>query len=260
MDYRKDILLLSAQNKNLFITEFCASQASYKRESYPQMRNSYILHIIIKGILNFEDKKISRGQAFLFSENIPYKFSFQSGFKHFWIGFSGYGAESLLNSFNISSTKHTALRVENIDFIEHYLKENMEKLRETKDEREALLVLLTILAHLSPTDKTESVSYAERAKFFIDNNYPYKISMEDVAERINISEKHLCKVFKKEYRISPKEYLTSVRMKVAKKLLNSTDMLVKEVAENTGFASQLAFSTAYKKCFGISPLNERMGL
>lgn len=257
MDYKKDILLFPSKNKNLFVTEFCRSRCSIKKECYTQIRKSYILHILIKGCVDFRGTKINEGTAFLFSKNKPYDFSFHSGFDHFWIGFSGEGAEKLLSSFNISSNNHVLLNVENINYLKEYLGNKMKLLKETPNEKEALCVLLTLLAHLSPLENEFKMNHAEGAKTFIDNNYPYQISMEDVAKRINISEKHLYRIFKKRFGISPQKYLMSVRMTIAKQFLLDTDMMIKEITENVGFTSQFAFSTAYKKFFGISPSSQR---
>ena len=91
------------------------------------------------------------------------------------------------------------------------------------------------------------------AKKFIDNNYQHHISICQVAENVNLSEKYLCKLFKKALFVSPQQYLIETRMKMARKLLENTDISIKAVAENVGFPSQFAFSTAFKKYYKIPP-------
>jgi len=50
-----------------------------------------------------------------------------------------------------------------------------------------------------------------------------------------------------------KEYITRIRLEKAKKLIEETDMTIAEISDNTGFASQSYFSTAFKNYTGLTP-------
>ena len=69
----------------------------------------------------------------------------------------------------------------------------------------------------------EKCTDAAMAKTFIDNNYQRKISMEDTASFVCLSEKYMCTRFKQTYGIPPKQYLQDIRMKKAMSLLVNTD-------------------------------------
>lgn len=67
---------------------------------------------------------------------------------------------------------------------------------------------------------------------------------------------YLRKVFKKEMGMSPLEYMTSLRMKNAERLLSTvwtSGYAVAEVAQMCGFENALYFSRVFKKYFGCSP-------
>ena len=53
--------------------------------------------------------------------------------------------------------------------------------------------------------------------------------------------------------VAPMTYLTSHRMMMAADLLERTDATLEELAERTGYGSEAAFSTAFKREMGIAP-------
>ena len=67
---------------------------------------------------------------------------------------------------------------------------------------------------------------------------------------------YLRKVFKKELGMSPLEYMTSLRMKNAERLLATTlnsGHAISEIAQMCGFENALYFSRVFKKYYGCSP-------
>jgi len=51
----------------------------------------------------------------------------------------------------------------------------------------------------------------------------------------------------------PMEYLQSWRMALAKDLLRRHDLPIDTVAERVGYGSASTFSTAFRRCVGLSP-------
>ena len=67
---------------------------------------------------------------------------------------------------------------------------------------------------------------------------------------------YLRKVFKKELGMSPLEYMTSLRMKNAERLLSTmwtSGYAIAEIAQMCGFENALYFSRVFKKYYGCSP-------
>ena len=52
-------------------------------------------------------------------------------------------------------------------------------------------------------------------------------------------------------------YLTRWRMARGADLLDGTDLTVGAVAHRTGYATPFSFSTAFKRCYGVSPQGYR---
>ncbi|MBZ4646836.1 MAG: two component transcriptional regulator, AraC family [Clostridia bacterium] len=98
------------------------------------------------------------------------------------------------------------------------------------------------------------------ARKYIDTYY-YKedLSLQEVANEVRISSTYLSRLLKQETGVSFIDYLTQVRIKKAIELINDPSIKIYEVAERVGYSSQHYFSTAFKKIFGVSPLEYRKG-
>lgn len=257
MDYKKEKIIFQVENKDLYVTEIFRSSSSYSTTAKPQVRNSHIIHFITKGTVKAPNFTAHAGEGILLPKNLLYTFSFKGEFDHFWIGFNGDYADELLNMFGFLKNKQTVFKITDINKINNFLTSQMSSLNETKSASEALSTLLYCMPYISQYQNKVPIAYVEKAKKFIENNYQYNISIQEVANNVNISEKHLCKLFNKTMGISPQKYLIKMRMNTAKNLLTNTEMLIGEVADNVGFSSQFAFSTAYKKHYGISPTEQK---
>ena len=103
--------------------------------------------------------------------------------------------------------------------------------------------------------RTESV--VERAKKYIQENFKKDISLEDVSEKVDISSYYFSKVFKEETGENFIEYVTKLRMEEAKRLLETTDLSIKEVCSEVGYSDPNYFSRSFKKYAGITPTEAR---
>lgn len=83
------------------------------------------------------------------------------------------------------------------------------------------------------------------------------ITVSDIAENVGISRAHLNQSFQKELGLSAQKFLIDFRMHRAANYLASTALSVKEISNMVGYEDQLTFSKAFKKKFGMSPLNYR---
>jgi len=61
------------------------------------------------------------------------------------------------------------------------------------------------------------------------------------------------KMFDELLGMSPVRYITSVKMNAARKMLDNGNILVKEVASQTGYTSVARFCTVYRAFWGHSP-------
>lgn len=99
------------------------------------------------------------------------------------------------------------------------------------------------------------------AKAFIDANYADEnLSLKDVAEEVRISPSYLSRLLRQELGVTFNDYVTQIRVKHAVWFLQDPTMKIYEIASRTGYSNQHYFSTAFKRVFGISPIEYRKGL
>lgn len=91
-----------------------------------------------------------------------------------------------------------------------------------------------------------------QAKHFIDGYFGNKITLDDLAGEAFLSKFHFIRLFKSYYGRTPYQYLTSVRIENAKRLLKS-DATVSEVCFAVGFDSITYFTGLFKKTTGLTP-------
>ena len=94
---------------------------------------------------------------------------------------------------------------------------------------------------------------AKKAKEYIKANYSKQLTLEDVSREINISPQYLSKLFKEETGENFIDYLTGIRIKIAKSLLEDSDMSIKEICYNIGYSDPSYFSRIFKKIMGVTP-------
>ncbi|MFP7296833.1 response regulator [Neobacillus niacini] len=98
------------------------------------------------------------------------------------------------------------------------------------------------------------------AKDYIDHHYfEPSISLNEVAEMVQVSPTYLSKRIKTELGASFITYLTKVRIKKALLLMKDPHLKIYEIADMVGYSTQHYFCNAFKKVTGISPTVYRGG-
>lgn len=78
-------------------------------------------------------------------------------------------------------------------------------------------------------------------------------TLEDLAKKAGSSRSVLAARFQKQIGHGPIHYLTGWRMQLASQMLMEADVTVAAIAFEVGYASEAAFSRAFKKVTGLSP-------
>jgi AraC-like DNA-binding protein len=115
-------------------------------------------------------------------------------------------------------------------------------------------LLLTIVEHASPYGSNDRAGFAtyQRCRSFIDENHNTVTTLEEVAQRCEVSAAYLCRLFQNYAQESPYQFLTRLRMQRAARLLES-GLKAKDVAKQLGFADQFHFSRCFSRVFGLPP-------
>jgi AraC family transcriptional regulator of adaptative response / DNA-3-methyladenine glycosylase II len=83
------------------------------------------------------------------------------------------------------------------------------------------------------------------------------LTVQRLALRLGISDRHLRRIFDSQFGVSPLQYLQTRRLLSAKQLLTDTALPVTQVAALSGFASVRGFNTAFATHYGLNPTQLR---
>jgi AraC family transcriptional activator of mtrCDE len=92
-----------------------------------------------------------------------------------------------------------------------------------------------------------------RALNAIHQQPEYLWTLESLAEEALMSRSSFANAFSKMVGLSPIKYLTMWRMTEARRLLQSTQLSVAQIAEKSGYESEAAFRKAYRNTLGEPP-------
>ena len=88
---------------------------------------------------------------------------------------------------------------------------------------------------------------------YIHEKHPEKLTLEDIAGAAAISTRACLRCFRVSIRQSPMEYLIGYRIRAARKLLETTDLPVTEIAMRCGFNSPSYFSKQFRQICAMTP-------
>ena len=92
---------------------------------------------------------------------------------------------------------------------------------------------------------------------YIHKNYNRDISLEKIAKAAMISERTLFRMFEDSMNISVHHYIQQLRLNRSRELLAETDISIRDVATNSGFAYLSNFHRFFRQSTGMSPCEFR---
>ena len=82
-------------------------------------------------------------------------------------------------------------------------------------------------------------------------------TVEKLAARMGVSDRHVRRIFEAQFGVSPLQYLQTRRLLSAKQLLTDTDLSMTQVALSSGFASVRRFNAAFVGHYKLNPTQLR---
>ncbi|WP_228551094.1 AraC family transcriptional regulator [Sporosarcina cascadiensis] len=173
--------------------------------------------------------------------------------------------QKIIDEFNFNETKLIQLNLIEAGEIKQLLRKMLyEQSQSQPINWLAMKIFLSELLLILLRSKKESkikdanVLRAERLRKYIDTHYYEVINPSNIATRIGLSARHMNSIFKEEYEITPMQYLSMVRVEVAKKLLIETNNDIASICFEIGFESLSTFYRLFKSFTNFSPNNFRI--
>ena len=227
-----------------------ASMRYFKESEYHITRvcSDDVLLMVYEGVLRFEEdgkfNEIRPGQYHI-QQHGGYQRGVQPSdapkylYVHFWGEWSE-RSEALPRTGSYSCEKVFEL-MEKMDVLSHN--------ESTLTERTS--VFLQILTNLYRANQVYDLT--NLMADYIAKNVQKPVSLAQLSEEFNYSKNHIINLFKKEYGMTPNDYLIKKRIEKAQWLLESTDETMDSIASQCGFSDYSHLYKAFIKVKGQSP-------
>jgi len=115
---------------------------------------------------------------------------------------------------------------------------------------------LKIAAQRAPTGGTATLSFItyHHCRRHIEKHFLRLRTLEEIAAECHLNTAYLCRLFRRYDSQTPYQHLLRLKVHHAAQRLQQPGVLVKQVAEETGFLDPFHFSRVFRKILGLSPL------
>lgn len=118
---------------------------------------------------------------------------------------------------------------------------------------ETMSLFYKLIALNSEEKGRNEADFADIAAAYVRGHYyDGELSVEKICRDIGVSHSYMCRLFKEKTGITLKRYIVNTRTDEAARLLETTDLSIKEVAFATGFNDYPHFVKTFKEKRGIS--------
>lgn len=129
------------------------------------------------------------------------------------------------------------------------------RLAQTIQLSQLLLALARSLE--APTGTDSNRLRAEKIRNYIDSHYFDPLTAPDIASRLGISSRHVNTIFKERYGMTPMQYLTEARIRLAQRMLAETEKDIISICFEAGYDSVSTFYRSFKAVAKMSPKTYR---
>ena len=218
-----------------FVESGCGSVTIDGKTFYPGEGDSYFL-------------QAGKDQYYFSDRDTPWK--------KYFINFSGALAESLTEGYGLSGVyyfKGLDLKDELCRIIELARGEY----DDSTPEIITIINQMMLKMHDHMKSRAEKPGIEREMKDFLGTRITQSFNLEGLCKHISRSESQTIRIFKKAYGITPYKYVLNKKIDLAKKLLDSTNLTVKNISEKLCFSDEYYFSNLFKSKVGVSPVAYR---
>lgn len=266
MDKRENLLVVCAGNYRLIKKPILPT---YR----PKGRIDYQIIYIVSGTGHFYFDKsdtpeiVKAGNIVFFSpkEYNRYYFYGNDQAEYYFIHFTGASVKAYIQKYLNLQKKHTlfvGVRPEYSDIFKQIILELSLNREFSKEMSVILFQQLLVLFGRSVQLDTDTVTVVSDKDItsvidYFQNNYQKNIIIENYLKERNLGTNSFFRKFKLYTGETPIQFLINIRLNNAKKLLETTDYSIKEIADLVGYDNSLYFSRLFRKYCNVCPREYR---
>ena len=171
--------------------------------------------------------------------------------KYLWLIFGGDDAADICKKY--IKTDENGIFEFDLSVDMRNLKDSMFADNSPLPESKALSYFFGLLSFQERKRVITGNRYVDAAKKYMNMHFHRNITVTEIASSIGINDRYLYNLFISYEQISPKQYLSRLRLNSAKSMLANTDASISEIAVSSGFPDVLTFSRFFSKRMGLSP-------
>jgi len=241
--------------------EHCVADYAINREYFP----FHSIEFVFRGSgllnLNHSEFALAAGSVFSYGLDIPHHISTRPPDRmiKYFVDFAGCGAARLLKSARLKPGSLTqvfpATEIQPLfeELIRNGQRGSPHSPKICARLLEALVLKISDARAPLPGSDTLAFSTYQLCRNHIDRHFLRLRSLGQIATECRVDMAYLCRLFQHYDHQSPYRLLTRLKMSHAAERLQSPGTLVKQIAEETGFANPFHFSKVFKSVFGVSP-------
>ena len=232
----------------------------------PETRDYYLIHFCLSGhgmyFAGGETHEIGQGDGFLiFPEELTYyQADKDDPWTYLWVNFRGDAAKDYLARCGLDQ-KHLTFHCGYGDQLLACVDKMLTYTNAGNDSefflQGQLYLFLGWLAKSAalpcPRGLVTGNAHVNRAVNYIRAHFQENITVQKMADHVNLNRSYLCTLFQDIMHISPQKFLTKFRMTRASEMLLHTDLPIAQIARACGYVDPLTFSKAFKQEIGTAP-------
>ena len=239
---------------------------------HPEGRNDYQLLYIAAGKGEFyfkgsqEPTIVTKGNMILFRPGEPQVYYYYAVDKTevYWVHFTGFKVEEYLDRYELPKDENVFYTGVSPDYpwIYNQIIRELQIQRVNHEDMISLYmhhILITINRYIKEgrETKNDTINDIERAAYYFKDNYNKPISIEQYAEEHLMSVNWFIHSFKNVMKVSPMQYVISLRISTAKGYLENSEKNIAEISNEVGYENALYFSRLFRKYTGMTPTEYR---
>lgn len=223
----------------------------------------FVLHWILNGkgtlIINHQVFHPKAGQIFLLqpSDMVYYVSDPAEPWEYRWISFGGSRAQGIINETRFADK--ALLDIKNLPALET-LFENLKAHADNELVSTGYLFLMLAQLQMDYAPEKDRVVLDVRVIEFnkilsyLRQNFGKSNLINDIADEFGYNRSHLYKLFVKYTGVSPKQYISSLRIHLACEYIKSNVFTFENISKNLGYNDYTSFYRNFKTITGCSPI------
>ena len=183
-------------------------------------------------------------------ERHKYRANSQNPWKKLWINYTAGYTPTLMASYGVKSGIYHS------DGARIIFEQLIELTKSHGDKTEISFLIaekINTIIKMAAMETARATDDGHGIKKYISAYVHEKFNLNELADAMHMSKSNVIRLFKKEYGVTPYEYLLELKIETAKALLKDTNLPIKKIADKLCVADEHYFSSLFMKRVGVRP-------